>query len=128
MASASGAIEAYIALSYTHLRLGRPAEARESVLAALTRASDGGSDEALWKSLCTTLAPLLPQVPELPADATAPLLRACAHGAYLSVCLPVCLPACLSLPYTPSTSTGSSSHNREGLTWVSYSCQHFSTP
>ena len=83
VAAASDAVEAYIALAFTHLRLARVSEARQSVLAALQRAaaaSHSAGEPHIWRSMCGSLMPLLAQVPDVPSAASAPLLRACSGG------------------------------------------------
>ena len=77
VASASGAIEAHIALAYTYLRLARSDEARQSVISVLEHLSAAMRRNEDVRSLCNTLGPLLSQLSGLPAALTAPFLRAC---------------------------------------------------
>ena len=77
VASASGAVEAHIALAYTYLRLARSDEARQSVISVLDHLSADMRRNEDVRSLCTTLGPLIPQLSGLPAVLTAPFLRAC---------------------------------------------------
>ena len=77
VASASGAVEAHIALAYTYLRLAQSDEARQSVIRVLEHLRADMRRNEDVRSLCATLGPLIPQLSGVPADLAAPFLRRC---------------------------------------------------